>query len=130
MSVVLPLLIPTPINPSIKYTTAIPIISLVGLTIQPIVSFLFHPGSSMLLKAYQTVNRGLRGLVLMILAHAYMDSFTWYMDNAIILGLINSSLIMPPLSMAYFITVVSLSVFIFIVGFRVLDYVIRRAHFN
>ncbi|WP_054852927.1 hypothetical protein [Vulcanisaeta distributa] len=67
--------------------------------------------------------------MLMILAHAYMDSFTWYIDNAVALGLINSSLIMS-LSTVYFITVVSLSVFIFIVGFRVLDYVIRRAHFN
>ncbi|WP_446752695.1 hypothetical protein [Vulcanisaeta sp. JCM 16161] len=120
MGVVLPLLIPTPVNPGINYAALTPIISLVCLAIQPVVSFLFHPGSSMLLKAYQTVNRGLRGLILMILAHAYMDSFTWYMDNAIALRLINPSLIMP-LSTAYFTSVVLLSAFIFITGFKALN---------
>ncbi|WP_054857821.1 hypothetical protein [Vulcanisaeta sp. JCM 16159] len=74
----------------------------------------------MLLKAYQTVNRGLRGLILMILAHTYMDSFTWCMDNAIALTLISPSLIIP-LSTAYFTSVVLLSALIFITGFKALN---------
>ncbi|WP_054852926.1 hypothetical protein [Vulcanisaeta distributa] len=63
-SVVMSLLVPVSVNldTQYQYIAVAPIISLVGLATQPVVSFLFHPGSSMLLKAYQTVNRGgLRG---------------------------------------------------------------------
>lgn len=130
MSLVLPLLIPTSVNPGIEYANVISTIGLVGIAVQPIVSILFHLGSSMVLKTYQALNKGFRGLILMVLAHAYMNSFTWYMDNAVALAIINSSLIMPPLSTVYFTSVVSLSAFIFIIGFRAFNYVIHRAHFN
>ncbi|WP_148224706.1 YhfC family intramembrane metalloprotease [Vulcanisaeta moutnovskia] len=121
-SVVMSLLIPVSVNLDIQYQyiAVAPIISLVGLAIQPVVSFLFHPGSSMLLRAYQFMNKGLRGLILMILAHAYMDSFVEYLDSAIVLGLINSSLVIF-ISTIYFITVIIIAILIFIGGFRALS---------
>ena len=92
--------------------------SIVGLILQPVISFTFHPGASMIIRHYQSVGRGLLGLSLMILAHTYIDSFTWYLDNAVALGLIGSGLL-APLSAVFFITVVAISILILIVGFRI-----------
>lgn len=117
INLIAPLIVPALISAHYQYAAIVPIISLVGLAIQPIASFLFHPGSSMMLKAYQMANRGLRGLLLMILAHAYLDSFTWYMNNAIALGLIYTPLIIP-LSTIYFTTIAALSIAIFTIGLR------------
>ncbi len=62
MSLVLPLLIPTSVNPGIEYANVISTIGLVGIAVQPIVSILFHLGSSMVLKTYQALNKGFRGV--------------------------------------------------------------------
>lgn len=70
MGLVLPLLIPASVNPGIEYTNVISTIGLIGIAVQPIVSILFHLGSSMVLKTYQALNKGFRGLILMVLAHA------------------------------------------------------------
>ncbi len=95
-------------------------ISIIGLVLQPVISFTFHPGASLIIKHYQVVGRGFLGLSLMAIAHAYMDSFTWYLDNAIALGLIGPRLV-APLSAVFFTTVTAMSALILIAGFRVGD---------
>ena len=110
------LLISIPVEFNVQQYVAA--ISIVGLALQPVISFTFHPGASLIIRRYQSVGRGLLGLLLMILAHTYIDSFTWYLDDAVTLGLIGSGLLVP-LSAVFFITVVAISVLILITGFRI-----------
>ncbi|MGC8542861.1 MAG: hypothetical protein ACP5NQ_02870 [Vulcanisaeta sp.] len=119
MSVVLQSLIPTPMGINTQYMAVVPVIGLVGLVIQPLVSFTFHPGASMIMRSYQAANKGFRGLLLMALAHAYMDSFVEYLNNALALGLMSPSFIIP-ISITYFVTVAAIPILIFIKGIRAL----------
>mgnify|MGYP001773232510 CR=1 FL=1 len=118
VSILSSLLITTPVEFNVQQYVAV--ISIVGLALQPVISFSFHPGASMIINHYQSVGRGFLGLLLMVLVHAYIDSFTWYLDNAIALGLIGPRLV-APLSAAFFATVMAVSVSILVVGFRVVS---------
>ncbi|WP_252901649.1 hypothetical protein [Vulcanisaeta sp. JCM 14467] len=93
-------------------------VSIVGLVLQPVISFTFHPGASLIIRRYQSVGRGFLGLLLMILAHTYIDSFTWYLDNAVALNLIGPGLVVP-LSSVFFATVTAISALILATGLRV-----------
>jgi hypothetical protein len=88
----------------------------VGVAIQPLISFLFHPGASMFLRALQANKRGLRGLAVNIVAHTYADSFLVYLNNAVILGLITNGLIFTALSSIFFITITAIAAALFVVG--------------
>jgi hypothetical protein len=88
----------------------------IGIAVQPLVSFLFHPGASMFLRAMQTNGRGLRGLAITIIAHTYMDSFTLYL-NYMLYGLLTTTGELTIASSAvYFSTIVSISIVLFLIG--------------
>jgi hypothetical protein len=91
-------------------------IQYVGIAVQPLVSFLFHPGASMFLRAMQANGRGLRGLATTTIAHTYVDSFTLYL-NYILYGLltVTGRLITASL-MVYFSTIISMSIILFLIG--------------
>ncbi|WP_291999765.1 hypothetical protein [Caldivirga sp.] len=111
------LIIPNNLNITI---TTMGVISLVGLLLQPLVSFLFHPGASMMLRSMQANGHGLRGLIAVTTAHAYMDSFLEYLDLAIVFGVITSYGDVLKLSLVYFISITIIPALIFSYGLRAL----------
>jgi len=90
----------------------------VGIAIQPLVSFLFHPGVSMFLRYMQANKRGLTGLAINIAAHTYIDSFLLYLNNALLLGLITNMSIITALLAIYFTTVITTATVLFLMGFN------------
>ena len=112
-------IIPTSLNPNAPITM-LGVISLVGLLLQPLVSFLFHPGASMILRSMQASGHGLRGLALTIIAHAYMDSFNEYLNSAILYGVISSYSTILGLSLVYFTSITLIPTLIFSYGLRAL----------
>jgi len=90
----------------------------VGIAIQPLVSFLFHPGASMFLRYMQANKRGLTGLAINIAAHTYIDSFLLYLNNALLLGLITNMSIITALLAIYFTTVITTATVLFLMGFN------------
>ncbi|ABW01335.1 hypothetical protein [Caldivirga maquilingensis] len=114
-------IIPSSLNPSASAPiTMVGVISLVGLLLQPLVSFLFHPGASMMLRGMQASEHGLRGLAVTITAHVYMDSFNAYLNSAVLYGIINSYSAVLELSLVYFASIIIVPVLIFIYGLRIL----------
>jgi len=88
----------------------------IGIAVQPLASFLFHPGASMFLRAMQTNGRGLRGLAITIIAHTYMDSFTLYL-NYLLYGLLTATgELITASSAVYFSTIISISIVLFLIG--------------
>lgn len=71
--------------------TVLPLISLIGLLINPIVSVLFHPGTAMFLRYSQELGSGVRGLVLTTLAHAYVDSYAEALNYLVAFGTVSLS---------------------------------------
>jgi len=90
----------------------------VGIAIQPLVSFLFHPGASMFLRYMQANRHGLTGLAINIAAHTYIDSFLLYLNNALLLGLITNMSIITALLAIYFTTVITTATVLFLMGFN------------
>ena len=114
------LMMPSGLNISAPTSiTMVGVISLVGLLLQPLVSFLFHPGASMILRGMQANGHGVRGLAVTITTHAYMDSFLEYLNLAIVLGLINYG-VMLKLALVYFASISLIPILIFSYGLRIL----------
>jgi len=88
----------------------------VGIAIQPLISFLFHPGASMFLRYMQANRHGLTGLTINIAAHTYIDSFLLYLNNALLLGLITSISTITALLAIYFTTVITTAMVLFLMG--------------
>jgi len=105
-----------PIVPFKNQLQALLTIQYVGIAIQPLVSFLFHPGASMFLRAMQANGRGLRGLATTTIAHTYVDSFTLYL-NYMFYGLltVTGGLITAFLAV-YFSTIILVSIILFLIG--------------
>jgi len=105
-----------PIVPFKNQLQALLTIQYVGIAIQPLVSFLFHPGASIFLRAMQANGRGLRGLATTTIAHTYVDSFTLYL-NYMFYGLltVTGGLITAFLAV-YFSTIILVSIIIFLIG--------------
>jgi hypothetical protein len=88
----------------------------VGIAIQPIISFLFHPGASMFLRYMQAIRHGLTGLTINIAAHTYIDSFLLYLNNALLLGLITNMSTVTALLAIYFTTIITTAIVLFLMG--------------
>jgi len=111
-----------PIVPFKNQLQALLTIQYVGIAIQPLVSFLFHPGASMFLRAMQANGRGLRGLAATIIAHTYADSFTLYLNYILYELLTVTSVLFMVTLMAYFSTVIVISIVFFIIGLNKVKY--------
>ncbi len=121
INIVIISIIPSSLNIStLTSINMVGVISLVGLLLQPLVSFLFHPGASMILRGMQASGHGIRGLAVTVTTHAYMDSFLEYLNSAIILGLINNYGVMLKLTLVYFTSVTLIPILIFSYGLRIL----------
>jgi hypothetical protein len=91
-------------------------IQYVGIAIQPLVSFLFHPGASMFLRAMQANGRGLRGLATTTITHTYVDSFTLYL-NYMFYGLLTvTGGLITVFLVVYFSTIILVSIILFLIG--------------
>jgi len=107
-----------PIVPFKNQLQALLTIQYVGIAIQPLVSFLFHPGASMFLRAMQANGRGLRGLATTTIAHTYVDSFTLYLNYMFYRLLTVTGGLITAFLAVYFSTIILVSIILFLIGFN------------
>ncbi|WP_258393391.1 hypothetical protein [Nanobdella aerobiophila] len=93
------------------------IITIVGVLLQPFISYIYHPGASMLLRAKQENNKGIIYLLYLIFVHAYVDGFTAVIDLSIKFNSLNEYILLN-LSYIYFITIIIIPLVIFYLGYR------------
>lgn len=84
LSVAAAVLFPHRAGPSPSYVErwALELASYLGTVVQPVTSYLFHPGASVFLRAMQAEGRGAAGLVLTTAVHAYVNTCVGYLNAA------------------------------------------------
>ncbi|WP_069806737.1 hypothetical protein [Vulcanisaeta thermophila] len=104
----------------------LPLISIIGLSLNPLVSILYHPGASMYLRYAQELKRGLRGYVITLASHTYLDTAVSYLNIYAMLGLLDQTSLLNVTSI-FWASAIILSIALFAVGLsRITRFAINR----
>ncbi|MFP3045503.1 MAG: hypothetical protein RXR03_07870 [Thermocladium sp.] len=93
------------------------LISLIGLLLNPMVSMIFHPGTAMFLRYSQGLGTSIRGLIMAILAHAYIDSYAAALNYLAAFSVVSQSYLYG-LTTVMWSTALSISIIFLIIGNR------------